>query len=64
MQNLLVGPFSVGVHYDPLQQYNTNRALGEQGLFGGNSFSNAFRNALATGLPQALVPPVQTQTAP
>ncbi len=63
LQNLLVGPFNVSVRYDPLQQWNTDRALRQQGTQA-NSFSNAVRNALTTGLPQVLVPPVTPTAVP
>lgn len=54
-QNVMVGPFSVGVQYDPLRQYNTNRAIKADNNDG---FSNAIRRSISGSLPNLLVPPV------
>lgn len=57
--NLLLGPFNVGLRYDPLAQYNANRAL-EDDRLGGNGVSNAIRQSLGSTIPGVVVPPVQT----
>jgi polysaccharide export outer membrane protein len=58
MRNLLLGPFQVTVRYDPLAQYNANRALESDRLFGGNAASS-IRSSLASEIPQLLIPQVQ-----
>ena len=49
-----VGPFSVGVRYDPLAQYNANRAL--ENTFPGG-LKNSIRNSIGSTIPQLLIPP-------
>lgn len=56
LQNIKVGPFSVGSHYDPLAQRNANRALDNNNNFGG--LGQSIRNSLGSGIPQLLIPPV------
>lgn len=51
-QNILVGPFRIGVSYDPLQQYNADRALERQGV------RNGILQSLGSGIPGIFVPPV------
>jgi protein involved in polysaccharide export with SLBB domain len=53
INNLRVGPFSVGVAYDPLAQYNVHRALNED-----NSFGRSIQQTLQYGIPNLLVPQV------
>ncbi|MEW6250929.1 MAG: polysaccharide biosynthesis/export family protein [Planctomycetota bacterium] len=53
MTQLLGTQFNFGVRYDPLQQYNTNRAIDADSDTGAG-----IRSALTTGIPQILVPPV------
>ncbi len=57
VRNVLVGPFSVGVRYDPLAQYNANRAIDADR--GDNDFSDAIRRAIGTTIPEAFIPPPQ-----
>lgn len=56
--NILVGPFSVGVRYDPLQQYNTDRAIDQTSESG---FADSIRQQLSGSLPNLLIPPVTPQ---
>lgn len=56
--NLLLGPFNVGLRYDPLAQYNANRAIDADRNDDG-SVSSAIRQSLGSGIPGAVVPPVQ-----
>jgi hypothetical protein len=44
--NLLFGPFRVGVNYDPLSQYNVNRAIKNQTVN-----RNGITNTIASDLP-------------
>jgi polysaccharide export outer membrane protein len=60
-RNLIPGPFNVGLHYDPLAQYNANRALQQNNL--GNNVLQGVRSTLGSTIPQAFIPPVQTTTA-
>ncbi len=57
LNNILVGPFSVQLRYDPLQQYNTERALEADNT--GSNLSDAIRSSLSTSIPNLLVPTVQ-----
>lgn len=57
VQNIRVGPFSLGVGYDPLAQRNANRALSRNN-FGGSGLGQSIRNSLGSGIPQLLIPPV------
>jgi protein involved in polysaccharide export with SLBB domain len=55
LENLRLGPFSLGVRYDPLEQYNFNRALRDDNRSSG--FGNAVRDALLFNLvPTAAAP--------
>lgn len=54
LKNLLLGPFRLGVNYDPLAQYNANRVIAEDG----SATSNAVRQSLGSNLPSVIVPPV------
>lgn len=57
-RNVLVGPFSVGVRYDPLAQYNANRAIeADEGLGGNASLTSSIRTSLATSIPSLVVSP-------
>ncbi len=57
-QNVMVGPFSVGMRYDPLAQYNASRAIrSSRGAYGG-SLSQSITNSLASSIPSLLIPPV------
>ncbi len=60
-RNLIPGPFNVGLHYDPLAQYNANRAL--QGTTGNNGVLQGIRSTLGSTLPGAFIPPVPTPAA-
>jgi polysaccharide export outer membrane protein len=55
-RNVLIGPFSVGVRYDPLQQYNTNRAIDADD---DGSFSDTIRRSISTTIPEIFIPPPQ-----
>lgn len=57
VRNVLVGPFSVGVRYDPLGQYNANRALRNDD----GQLQDSIRQSLGSAIPGLLIPPV---TAP
>lgn len=52
VRNILVGPFSVGVRYDPLAQYNASRALENPQL------RSSIQQSLGSTIPSLLVPPV------
>lgn len=54
INNLRVGPFSVGVAYDPLSQYNIQRAIDDSD----GGFRNSIRQTLQYGIPNLLVPQV------
>jgi len=56
LQNIRVGPFSVGTHYDPLAQWNTRRALRDDN----NGFRDAVRDSLRYSIPNLLIPQVPT----
>jgi hypothetical protein len=58
VKNMLLGPFQVGVRYDPLAQYNANRALNEANQFNQQSLNQAILQSIGSGLPQLFVPPV------
>lgn len=53
INNLRIGPFSMGVAYDPLAQYNVHQALNEDLGFG-----RSIRQTLQYGIPNLLVPQV------
>mgnify|MGYP005854990347 CR=1 FL=1 len=57
VRNVMVGPFSVGVRYDPLGQYNANRALRRDD----GRLQESIRQSLGSAIPGLLIPPV---TAP
>jgi hypothetical protein len=57
LRNMLLGPFNVGLRYDPLAQYNANRVLKTQ-ADGGDGLLQGIRTTLGTSLPEAFVPPV------
>ena len=50
VRNVMVGPFSVGVRYDPLSQYNANRALKNQRL------NQSLTDSLGSVIPSLLTP--------
>ncbi len=57
-KNMLLGPFSVGVRYDPLAQYNANRAIAaENNSSGGNAWLSAFQGSLTSVIPQVFATP-------
>lgn len=56
--NLLLGPFNLSLHYDPLAQYNANRALDQNNNNGG--VAGAVRQSLGSTIPNVIVPPVST----
>ncbi|MCG3126109.1 MAG: hypothetical protein CHACPFDD_00939 [Phycisphaerae bacterium] len=59
-QNINLGPFGISTMYNPLAQYNTNRALrGSNG-----NFRSTVRDALQLGIPELLVPPVAAPRVP
>jgi polysaccharide export outer membrane protein len=60
-RNLIPGPFNVGLHYDPLAQYNANRAL--QQNTGNGGVLQGIRSTLGSTLPQTFIPPVATPAA-
>lgn len=57
LQNVVFGPTSIGVRYDPLAQYNANKALNDRFL-GGGSLQSSIRASLGSGIPNILIPPV------
>ncbi len=56
--NLRIGPFNVGTSYDPLSQYNFNRALDQENNNGGfaNTVTDTFRLQLQSLLNRSTVP--------
>lgn len=54
IRNITAGPFSIGLRYDPLAQYNTNRALREDGRDG--LLRDAIRAGLRSSVPSFVVP--------
>lgn len=60
MNNLRIGPFSVGTSYDPVAQYNVDRALDESN---NNGFRSSIRDSLQFGIPNLLIPQVPVPTA-
>lgn len=54
VRNVMIGPFSVGVRYDPLAQYNANRALKNDRMR--QSISDSLGSAIPSMLMPALVP--------
>jgi polysaccharide export outer membrane protein len=60
-RNLIPGPFNVGLHYDPLAQYNASRVL--QQNVGKSSVLQGIRSTLGSTLPQAFIPAVPTPAA-
>lgn len=60
--NVGIGPFRVGVNYDPLAQYNINRALRQAD--DDDDFGDAVRDSLRFSVPQLVVPPVVQTPAP
>ncbi len=56
-KNMLLGPFSVGVRYDPLSQWNANRAIDASRE--GGTWSNVFRSSLSSSIPYIFAPQVQ-----
>jgi len=59
-KNMLLGPFSVGVRYDPLAQWNANRAI-NAGATSGNQWSNVFRSSLSSSIPLIFTQPAAGQ---
>jgi protein involved in polysaccharide export with SLBB domain len=58
-QNIQIGPFGIGVRYDPLSQYNVNRALRERNnRFSGGGFATSIQDALRYGLTDLFIPPL------
>lgn len=58
-RNMMPGPFNVSLHYDPLAQYNANRAIDESRRNGG--LNSAVLQSLGSSIPSLFVPPT---TAP
>ncbi len=54
-RNMLPGPFNVGLHYDPLAQYNAERALRDRTTSG--DVLRSIRTSLGTAVPGAFIPP-------
>lgn len=55
VRNIVIGPFSIGMRYDPLAQYNAERALRQDNNV---SLGDAIRSSLGSTIPQVVVPPV------
>ncbi len=55
LRNMIPGPFNVSLHYDPLAQYNANRALQDQY---NNDVIQGIRSTLGSTIPGAFIPPV------
>lgn len=54
-RNILVGPFQMTVQYDPLEQYNANRALSGPNV----GLKGAIRSSIGSSIPGILIPPPQ-----
>ncbi|MCH8805998.1 MAG: polysaccharide biosynthesis/export family protein [Planctomycetes bacterium] len=54
LQNIRIGPFSVGGHYDVVSQFNFRRALNDNN----RSFGQSALDNVLFSLPNAIVPPV------
>lgn len=63
IRSVIFGPTSIGVRYDPLAQYNANRALSSRFLSGG-SLQSSIRASLGSGIPSILIPPVPVPAQP
>jgi protein involved in polysaccharide export with SLBB domain len=57
-KNMIPGPFNVGLHYDPLAQYNAERAL--RTTFSTTGLRQSIRANLGSQVPALLIPPVPT----
>lgn len=57
IQNILIGPFQLRLSYDPLAQYNAERALRQDNDI---SLGDAIRSSLGSSIPSIVVPPVTT----
>ncbi len=57
-RNLIPGPFNVSLRYDPLAQYNANRALRDEN----NSLRQGIRQSLGSTIPGAFIPPAPAPT--
>jgi len=55
-RNLIPGPFNVSLHYDPLAQYNANRAIKASN---DDDLIQGIRSSLGSTLPNVFIPPVQ-----
>ncbi len=56
LHNALLGPFQVSLRYDPLAQYNANRAISANRS--GNLLSQGIVSSLVSGIPAAVAPQV------
>ena len=63
IRNVIFGPTSIGVRYDPLAQRNASRALSNRFL-GGGSLQSSIRASLGSAIPNILIPPVPVPTQP
>lgn len=59
LQNVLAGPFQITVRYDPLAQYNANRAVESNRQ--GNTLVNSIQQQLASGIGNAFIPALPGQ---
>ena len=53
LRSLIPGPFNVGLHYDPLAQYNVERAVRNNG-----TSRNGIRESISSTLPNLFVPTI------
>lgn len=61
LKNVLLGPFSLGVQYDPLAQYNANRAIDASD---DDSLQQGLLQSIGSGIPGIFVPPAPVVTQP
>jgi hypothetical protein len=61
LRNVLLGPFAVGVHYDPLAQYNANRAIDAAN---NDSLEQGLIQSIGSGIPGIFVPPAPVVNNP
>jgi len=62
LANLRLGPFTAGVAYDPLAQYNVNRAIRAETSGGGDGIGSSIRQTLQFGIPNAILENTLTPT--
>jgi len=55
LRNMMPGPFNVSLHYDPLAQYNAERAIDSSENYGG--VNSAILQSLGSSIPSLFVPP-------